>query len=383
MGARPLHYLLTTALPASLGDDWVEGFARGLGEDQQLYGVGLLGGDSVSTPGPAALSLTAIGEVAAGAEIRRSGAQPGDDVWVSGTIGDAFLGLKVLRGEAIVGVAPATRAALIARFQLPEPRIDTGPAARRDRPCDDRCLGRASRRSRPYLRGLGVCGEARTARVPVFGSGARDPWRASRENAVSLATGGDDYELLFSAARRRSRHHCRCLRLRSGCGLPRSAGSSPARPGTTGRCRRSRGRGRGGRLSPLLTGRQAACNPLLGAAYRVVAQGICFCHVRPPCRPPIGGLRSPHLLVVSVGWLTHTTTSSLPAACWRWSMAVVTSRRCWRRCRQRPDAGDFRRGPGRRQRLSQPAIPHHRDRRRGDPDHPRGRRSAGASRSAI
>src|SRR5215472_4262340 len=84
MGARPLHYLLTTALPAALDADWVEGFARGLAEDQQLYGVALLGGDSVSTPGPVTLSLTAIGEVAAGAEIRRSGARPGDDVWVSG-----------------------------------------------------------------------------------------------------------------------------------------------------------------------------------------------------------------------------------------------------------------------------------------------------------
>src|SRR6266436_9829186 len=78
MGARPRHYLLTTALPASLGDDWVARFAAGLAEDQQKYGVDLLGGDSVATAGPAVLSLTAIGEVAAGAEIRRSGACPGD-----------------------------------------------------------------------------------------------------------------------------------------------------------------------------------------------------------------------------------------------------------------------------------------------------------------
>ena len=75
MGARPLHYLLTTALPTSLGTGWVEAFARGLGDDQRLFGATLLGGDLVSTPGPAALSLTAIGEVAAGAEIRRSGAR--------------------------------------------------------------------------------------------------------------------------------------------------------------------------------------------------------------------------------------------------------------------------------------------------------------------
>ena len=92
-GARPLYYLLVTVLPVRLGDDWVARFAAGLGDDQRRYGVALLGGDSVATPGPAALSLTALGDVAQGAEIRRSGAQPGDRVWVSGTIGDAWLGL--------------------------------------------------------------------------------------------------------------------------------------------------------------------------------------------------------------------------------------------------------------------------------------------------
>src|ERR1700751_1236730 len=83
MGARPLHYLLTTALPASLGADWIAEFARGLAEDQRRFGIGLVGGDSVATSGPAVLSLTAIGEVPAGRAIRRSGARAGDLVWVS------------------------------------------------------------------------------------------------------------------------------------------------------------------------------------------------------------------------------------------------------------------------------------------------------------
>ena len=74
MGATPLHYLLTTALPASFADDWVRRFAAGLAEDQERFGVALLGGDSASTPGPASLTMTAIGEVAIGKEIRRSGA---------------------------------------------------------------------------------------------------------------------------------------------------------------------------------------------------------------------------------------------------------------------------------------------------------------------
>src|ERR1700751_3618235 len=78
MGARPLHYVLTTALPAELGRDWLTRFAQGLGEDQRRFGIDLLGGDSVSTTGPAVLSVTAFGEVAEGKEIRRSGAIPGD-----------------------------------------------------------------------------------------------------------------------------------------------------------------------------------------------------------------------------------------------------------------------------------------------------------------
>src|SRR3954447_997228 len=120
-GARPLHYLLTTALPASFGDDWVGRFAAGLAEDQLHFGVDLLGGDSVATHGPAVLSLTALGDVATGAEIRRDGARIGDLVWVSGTIGDAHLGLKVLRAgdDDLEGLGTPHQKALIARFQLP------------------------------------------------------------------------------------------------------------------------------------------------------------------------------------------------------------------------------------------------------------------------
>ena len=126
MGARPLHYLLTTALPSEIGAEWLGRFTRGLGEDQARFGIDLLGGDLVATNGPAVLSLTAIGEVAAGAEIRRCGAEPGDLVWVSGTIGDAFLGLGVLRG-AYPELAREHREYLIRRFRLPDPRTELGP----------------------------------------------------------------------------------------------------------------------------------------------------------------------------------------------------------------------------------------------------------------
>ncbi len=197
MGARPLHYLLTTALPASLGADWVARFAAGLEADQRRFGVDLLGGDSVSTAGPAVLSLTAIGEVAAGREVRRSGAHPGDRIWVSGTIGDAFLGLGVLRG-AYRQLLPEHRAALIGRFQIPEPRVELGPLL-----C--RIAHAMIDVSDGLLADLGhICETSRAAaiveldRLPLSAA-AQAIVAAEPDVRARLAAGGDDYELLFTA----------------------------------------------------------------------------------------------------------------------------------------------------------------------------------------
>ena len=197
MGARPLHYLLTTALPAVHGADWVAAFARGLAEDQRRFQVSLLGGDSVATPGPAALSLTAIGEVTAGMEIRRSGALVDDLVWVSGTIGDAHLGLAVLRG-AYSQLAPEHRAGLVRRFRIPEPRVEFGP----------RLAGLAHAMidvSDGLLADLGhICETSNVAaRVEVealpLSPAAKEVVNQQMDLRVSLAAGGDDYELLFTA----------------------------------------------------------------------------------------------------------------------------------------------------------------------------------------
>jgi thiamine-monophosphate kinase len=197
MGARPRHYLVTTALPAELDDDWVARFAAGLAEDQRHFGVDLLGGDSVSTPGPAALTLTAIGEVAAGTEIRRSGARPGDRVWVSGMIGDAYLGLAVLRG-GYAGLPAQDRAALAERYQLPEPRTSLGP----------RLVGIAHAMqdvSDGLLADLGhICAASQVSATVALASlplsaAARHAIAGAADLPVRLATGGDDYELLFTA----------------------------------------------------------------------------------------------------------------------------------------------------------------------------------------
>ena len=197
MGATPRHYLVTSALPATHDDEWVRRFAEGLIEDQHRFGLALLGGDSTSTPGPALLTLTAIGHVAAGREIRRSGAQPGDKIWVSGTIGDAFLGLKVLRGE-YPSLAAEHRATLAARFQLPEPRTQLGPdlagIARAMIDISDGLLADLGH----ICETSGVAATVELAHLPL--SPAVGAIVAQDEALrAQLATGGDDYELLFTA----------------------------------------------------------------------------------------------------------------------------------------------------------------------------------------
>src|ERR1700694_1322565 len=98
-GATPVGFVLTLALRAA-EDAWLTLFARGLGEDGGLFGCPLLGGDTVSTPGPLMISITAFGRVPPGKMVHRSGAKPGDRVMVTGTVGDAVLGLDILRGGA-------------------------------------------------------------------------------------------------------------------------------------------------------------------------------------------------------------------------------------------------------------------------------------------
>ena len=198
MGAAPYGYTLALALPKGLPDTegWLESFAGGLRVDQQQYDIHLLGGDSVSTPGPVTLSITAFGTVPRGGELRRSGASAGDDLWVSGTIGDAALGLKVLEGS--LSGTSSDVGALVDRYRLPQPRVGLGP----------RLVGLASAaldvsdglvQDAGHIAdcsGVGLLIEA--AAVPLSAPTRRciDSSDALRHDAL---TGGDDYELLFAA----------------------------------------------------------------------------------------------------------------------------------------------------------------------------------------
>lgn len=125
MGARPRWALLGCALPAA-DDAWLAAFTRGLFALADRYEVTLIGGDT--TRGPRNLCVTVIGELPAGTALTRAGASAGDDVWVSGTLGDAMLGLAALQGR--VALDAASRAACVARLERPEPRVALGSALR-------------------------------------------------------------------------------------------------------------------------------------------------------------------------------------------------------------------------------------------------------------
>src|SRR5271163_989085 len=131
-GATPAGFVLTLAL-RKVDESWLAAFARGLGEDTSAFSCPLLGGDTVSTPGPLMISITAFGRVPLGKMVRRSGAQQGDLVVVTGTIGDAALGLAVLkRGAAAKALAGDTAATdmLVGRYRVPQPRTALASAVR-------------------------------------------------------------------------------------------------------------------------------------------------------------------------------------------------------------------------------------------------------------
>lgn len=197
MGARPLAYTLNIALPDEVGDGWLEAFVDGLAADQREFAVSLAGGDSVSTPGPVTLTVTAFGEVPAGSALQRAGALPGDTVFVSGTIGDGALGLKVLRG-ALSSLPAAHRQTLIGRYRLPQPRTGLGPRLRGlAHAAIDISDGLAADLGHVAdVSGVAACIDA--AAVPLSSAGAAALALDPAMRAAVLG-GGDDYELLFAA----------------------------------------------------------------------------------------------------------------------------------------------------------------------------------------
>jgi thiamine-monophosphate kinase len=192
-GAQPYGYFLTTAWPTGTDRDARALFARGLAQDGETFGLTLLGGDTVSTPGPLTLTATLLGWVPAGQAVLRKGASPGDRLAVSGTIGDGWLGL-----QAATGALSDPDGALAARYRLPEPRTDLAEGlrglARAAADVSDGLLADAGHIAKASGCGVRIDLDA----VPLSDEArlwlAIQPDRATA--LATLVTGGDDYQIV-------------------------------------------------------------------------------------------------------------------------------------------------------------------------------------------
>lgn len=196
-GAKPFGYLLTLALPQRIDVTWLEDFARGLRDDQDAYGVGLLGGD-MSSSEQLSISITAFGYVPTGRLIRRKGARAGDAVFVTGTIGDSGGGLALLRDGEGAALSAEFRNDLIDRYRLPAPPVSFGGSL----------IGLASAAldvSDGLIADLGHLAVASGVRIVVEAAriprsaALRSLWGDSDSAIARAATSGDDYQIAFTA----------------------------------------------------------------------------------------------------------------------------------------------------------------------------------------
>jgi len=195
-GARPLGFLLSLALPKDTGDAWLAEFAEGLRADAALFNCPLFGGDTDRTPGPVMISVAMFGCVPSGTMVRRAGARHGDRVFVTGTIGDAAIGLAVRKGE-VATLSDAQRQHLIARYLLPQPRNALAEAVRTHASAamdvSDGLAGDLAK----LCRVSAVAAEIAVEQVPLS-EAARAAIAAEPAMLTTALTGGDDYEIVCS-----------------------------------------------------------------------------------------------------------------------------------------------------------------------------------------
>jgi thiamine-monophosphate kinase len=201
--AKPIAYSLALALTKATRPDWLVGFARGLGEAQTAFGIALSGGDTAVSPnGPSMISITAFGSVPHGQMVLRGAAQAGDVLYVTGTIGDAALGLKLRQDDAAAAswtLADAQRQTLIQRYLRPQPRLALREAllayASAAMDISDGLAIDCSRLSAAS----GVAARIDAGSVPLS-EAARRLVSANPSLIETVLTGGDDYEILAAIA---------------------------------------------------------------------------------------------------------------------------------------------------------------------------------------
>lgn len=197
-GASPAGFLLSLALPGGVDASWLEAFARGLGEDAEAYGCPLMGGDTDHTSGPLTVAIAAFGTLPTGSMVRRSGAQVGERVVVTGTIGDAALGLCLRRDPQTAArwrLDPEQSAHLLGRYLLPQPRNALALALRQHASAamdvSDGLAGDLGK----LCAVSGVRADIDVERVPLS-EAVRTAVAAQPSLIETALTGGDDYEVL-------------------------------------------------------------------------------------------------------------------------------------------------------------------------------------------
>lgn len=201
-GAKPIGFLLALALPTGTDEAWLAAFAEGLGEDAARYGCPLLGGDTDRTPGPTSVSIAAFGAVPHGTMVRRSTAKIGDCLIITGTIGDAALGVKLRRDRGLAERWRLTGAMadhLEQRYLLPQPRNALAEAvlhhAAAGMDVSDGLAGDLAK----LCRASAVAAEVDVSRVPLSDA-ARTAVAAAPGLIETVLTGGDDYEIVLTLA---------------------------------------------------------------------------------------------------------------------------------------------------------------------------------------
>ncbi|MDR6887676.1 MULTISPECIES: thiamine-phosphate kinase [Variovorax] len=194
-GAKPLAFTLALSLPG-VDEHWLEGFSRGLFALADAHGCELVGGDT--TRGPLNICITVFGEVPAGAALLRSGARAGDDIWVSGTLGDARLALEVFRGSLALPADVFAQARM--RMEQPTPRVALGQALRGTASAavdvSDGLVGDLGHILASSRVGATLDADAATSTVAA----ASTPGLSIETLRTCALSGGDDYELVFTAA---------------------------------------------------------------------------------------------------------------------------------------------------------------------------------------
>lgn len=204
-GAKPLGFLMSAALPggideAGIDEAWLAAFAAGLGADAEHYQCHLLGGDTDRTPGPLSISIAAFGAVPQGKMVQRSTAKVGDCIVVTGSIGDAALGVLLRRDPGLgdrLQLAEPMREQLRQRYLLPQPRNALAEAVLRHASAamdvSDGLAGDLAK----LCRASGVATEIDVARLPLSDA-ARAALAAEPALIETVLTGGDDYEILLT-----------------------------------------------------------------------------------------------------------------------------------------------------------------------------------------